>query len=75
MENVKERIMKREYINEALSVAVKAITDVESLEYWVSNGEEYVTLHYINGGEAHICVTADSLSALAFDVFKYIKNH
>ena len=75
MENVKEQIMKREYINEALSVAVKAITDVESLEYWVCNGEEYVTLHYINGHKVHICITADSLTALAFDVFKYLKQH
>jgi hypothetical protein len=66
---------KSKYVNGALGIAVKAIADVESLEYWVCNGEEYVTLHYINGSEAHICVTADSLSALAFDVFKYIKNH
>lgn len=35
----------------------------------------YVTIHYVNGHEAHICVTADSLAALAYDVFKYILNH
>lgn len=66
---------KSKYVNGALGIAVKAIADVERLEYWVHNGEEYVTLHYINGHKAHICVTADSLTALAFDVFKYIKNH
>ena len=66
---------KCEYVNGALGIAVKAIADVESLEYWVCNGEEYVTIHYTNGHEAHICVTADSLVALAYDVFKYILHH
>jgi hypothetical protein len=66
---------KSEYVTGALEAAVKAIADVESLEYWAYNGEEYVSIHYISGYEANICVTADSLSALAYDVFKYIKNH
>ena len=66
---------RKEYVNGALEIAVKAIADVERLEYWVHNGEEYVTLHYINGHKAHICITADSLTALAFDVFKYLKQH
>ena len=66
---------RSEYVNGALGIAVKAVTVAERLEYWVHKGEEYVTIHYINGHKAHICVTADSLPALAFDVFKYIKNH
>ena len=66
---------RKEYVNGALEIAVKAIADVERLEYWERNGEEYVTIHYINGHEAHICVTADSLVALAYDVFKYILHH
>ena len=69
------RSKKSEYVTGALEAAVKAIADVESLEYWVCNGEEYVSIHYANGYEASICVTADSLPALAYDVFKYIKNH
>ena len=66
---------RKEYVNGALEIAVKAIADVERLEYWVCNGEEYVTIHYINGHNAHICITADSLTALAFNVFKYLKQH
>ena len=64
------------YVKKELSAAAKrANSDIRGLEYWVCNGEEYVTIHYPNGHEAHICVTADSLPALSCDVFRYIVNH
>ena len=70
-----ERKQKKIYAEGDLQTAVKAIADVERLEYWTFGGEEYVTIHYMNGSTAHVCVSADSLAALAFDVFRYIRYH
>lgn len=71
-----EQPNKALYVKKELSAAAKsANSDIRGLEYWVCNGEEYVTIHYSNGHEAHICVTADSLPALSCDVFRYIANH
>lgn len=64
------------FVKKELSAAVtKANSDIRSLEYWVCNGEEYVSIHYNNGHEATVCITADSLAAAALDVFKYVVNH
>lgn len=71
-----EHTGKALYVKNELSAAAKrANSDIRDLEYWVCNGEEYVTIHYSNGHEAHIHVTADSLPALSCDVFRYIANH
>ena len=64
------------YVKKELSAAVKkANSGIHNLEYWVCDGEEYVSIHYNNGYEATVCVTADSLAATALDVFKYVVNH
>lgn len=67
---------KKSYITGALQTAAQqANPNIKQLEYWVCNGEEYVTIHYNGEYETHVCVSADSLSATAFDVFKHILKH
>lgn len=72
----KSQTSKFLFVKKELSAAVtKANSNIRSLEYWVCNGEEYVSIHYTNGHEATVCITADSLAAAALDVFKYVVNH
>lgn len=52
----------------------KVNTSVDFLEYEkVTNGEEYIIIHYLNGGYTKkVCITADSLKAITMDVLKEV---
>ena len=64
------------FIKSELSAAVKrADTNIHSLEYWLCDNREYVSIHYNNGHEAPIRVDGNSLAAMARDVFDYIICH
>lgn len=64
------------FVKRELSAAVKkADTNIHSLEYWICDGREYVSIQYINGHETSIRVDGDSLAATARDVFDYIICH
>lgn len=52
----------------------KADNKIYSAEYDTdSNGNEFVTVTYINGYKKTVCVTGDSLIALMDDVIKKLK--
>ena len=64
------------FVKSELSAAVKrADTNIHSLEYWVCDSREYVSIHYNNGYEASIRVDGNSLTATARDIFDYIICH
>lgn len=68
-----EYIRKSAFCRKELTALLKAIDhDIEKAEYELcDNGEEYVHILYATtGGVTTICVTADSLPALARDVLK-----
>lgn len=68
-----ERMRKSAFCERELTALLKAVdSDIEKAEYELcDNGEEYVHILYATtGGVTTVCVTADSLLALARDVLK-----
>ena len=68
-----ERMHKSAFCRRELTALLKAVDrDIEKAEYELcDNGEEYVhILCATTGGVITVCVTADSLLALARDVLK-----
>ena len=68
-----ERMRKSAFCRRELTALLKAVdSDIEKAEYELcDNGEEYVHILYATtGGQTTVCVTADSLLALARDVLK-----
>ena len=66
---------KKNFISYYLSPMLrKADNKIYSAEYDTdSNGNEFVTVTYINGYKKTVCVTGDSLIALMDDVIKKLK--
>ena len=68
-----ECMHKSMFCEKELTALLKAVdSDIEKAEYELcDNGEEYVHILYATtGGVTTVCVTADSLLALARDVLK-----
>lgn len=68
-----ERMRKSAFCRRELTALLKAVdSDIEEAEYELcDNGEEYVHILYATtGGVTTVCVTADSLLALARDVLR-----
>ena len=66
---------KKNFVSYYLSPMLrKADNKIHSAEYDTdSNGNEFVTITYINGCKKIVCVTGDSLIALMGDVIKKLK--
>lgn len=66
---------KKNFVSYYLSPMLrKADNKIYSAEYDTdSNGNEFVTVTYINGYKKTVCVTGDSLIALMDDVIKKLK--
>lgn len=65
-----EKQSKREFVRNYLKPLLCAMKcEVSDAEYSVAdNGAEYVTITYTNGFTKRVCVSADSLRAMAIDV-------
>ena len=70
-----EQQKRQAFVKEYLERVVCAVGDISACTYLVENKEEYIEIEYFNGYKPRINVTADSIAALVYDVFKYIKNH
>ena len=66
---------KKNFVNYYLSPMLrKADNKIYSAEYDTdSNGNEFVTITYINGCKKIVCITGDSLTALVADVMRGLK--
>lgn len=65
--------MKQHFIANELSALLRKIdVDIKSAEYITEHGEEYVVIKFSNGYAKKVCVTADSILAIAKDVLKVI---
>lgn len=69
-------VVKRTFCERELTKLLRAVDrDIERAEYELcENGEEYVHILYATtGGQKTVCVSADSLLAMARDVLKVVK--
>lgn len=66
---------KKNFVSYCLSPMLrKADNKIYSAEYDTdSNGNEFVTITYINGCKKIVCITGDSLTALVADVMRGLK--
>ena len=66
---------KKNFVSYCLSPMLrKADNKIYSEEYDTdSNGNEFVTITYINGCKKIVCITGDSLTALVADVMRGLK--
>lgn len=73
-DEVPEIVRKRDFVERELScMLIKADADIYGAEYLTSaEGEEYVLVFFRNGHIKNICVTADSMMALARDVLRVL---
>ena len=61
---------KRRFVENELKAALKgSVPSITNVTYKTKNGEEIVTIHFIDGEKKPVCVTGDSLLAVAKDVF------
>ncbi len=44
--------------------------NIAQLEYWVCNGDEYITVKYTTGFEKTINITGDSCVAVMYDLYR-----
>lgn len=69
-----ERIYKSAFCKAELSALLKAVDrGIRNARYEEIDGEEYVRINYDNGSNRRICVTADSLIAMARDVLGVVE--
>lgn len=68
-----EKQHKTEFVKNYLKpLLCKAQCEVKDAEYTIlDNGEEYVIITYKSGFTKRICVSADSLRAIAIDVLNH----
>ena len=60
---------KQQFVRKHISGLVKALDPrIKRVEFKIRDGEEFVVLSYDDRHDKYICVTADSLVALARDV-------
>lgn len=64
-------VMKQIFVENTLAAVLRVIDEsIESVEYEAAEFEEYVIIKFSGGGTKRVCITADSLSAVAKDVLK-----
>ena len=69
-----ERIYKSAFCKAELTAFLKAVDrDIRNARYEEIGDEEYVRINFNNGSSRRVCVTADSLLAMARDVLKVVE--
>lgn len=63
--------MKQIFVENTLAAVLREIDkSIESVEYEAAEFQEYVMIRFSGGGTKRVCITGDSLSAVAKDVLK-----
>ena len=76
MNMTQEQCNKALYVKGELTAAVKAaVKSIVKCSFTVVDNNEFVEIEYCNGYKPRINVDGDSYAALAYDVFKYLRNH
>lgn len=64
-------VMKQIFVENTLAAVLRVIDErIESVEYEATELQEYVIIKFSGGGTKRVCITGDSLSAVAKDVLK-----